>query len=123
MKPSEAQLAERLPVWEALSEFFLDTQLQAADYERIAKVLAATKYSERQIEDILIEEVSPVCKLNMYSVAGEWIGFDSDWLKEKIGARFGRRSKFRRLFGWLHRWMYASHWKKVKARLLELRAE
>lgn len=28
MKPTEAQLAERLPVWEALSDFFLDTELQ-----------------------------------------------------------------------------------------------
>jgi hypothetical protein len=123
MKPTEAQLAERLPVWEALSDFFLDTELQTSDYERLAKVLAATKYTEGQIEDILIEEVFPVCKVNMCSMAGEWIGFDSDWLKEQIGARFGRRSKSRGLSGRLHRWMYAAHWKKVKARMLELRAK
>jgi len=81
MKPTEAQLVERLPVWEALSQFFLDNELGESDYEHIAKVLAVTKYTEEQIADILIEEVCPACKLNMYSVAGEWICFDSDWLK------------------------------------------
>lgn len=123
MKPTEAQLAERLPVWEALSEFFLDNELGESDYEHIAKVLAVSNYTIEQIENILIEEVCPVCKLNMYSVAGEWIGFNPDWLKEKIGARLGKRSPFRRLSGRLHRWMYAKHWEKVKARILELRAK
>ncbi len=37
MKVTEALIEERLPAWEALSEFFLDTQLQPDDYERIAR--------------------------------------------------------------------------------------
>ena len=32
---------ERLPVWEALSEFFLDTELDETDHERIARVRQA----------------------------------------------------------------------------------
>jgi hypothetical protein len=122
MKPTEAQLAKRLPVWEALSEFFLDTELQPSDHDRIAGVLAASKYSVVEIENILIDEVCPVCKLNMYSVAGEWMGFDTNWLKERMSPRFDKRPRFRFWSFLAHRLMYARHWKKVKARMLELRA-
>ena len=123
MKPTEAQLAERLPAWEALSEFFLDTELQKSDYERIAGILAATKYSEDELEDILVEEVCPVCRGNALTPAGEWIGFDPDWLKEQISPRYDRRLRFRCWFVLLHHWMYAGHWEKVKVRILELRAK
>ena len=36
MSATEAQIEDRLPVWEALCEFFLDTSLHSEDYERIA---------------------------------------------------------------------------------------
>lgn len=45
---AEAQLTERIPVWEALSEFVLDTELRPADYERISKILAGTQHTENQ---------------------------------------------------------------------------
>jgi hypothetical protein len=121
MKATEAQIEERLKVWEALSEFFLDTELQPEDHERIAQTLAATAHSEDEIEDILVGEVCPVCRWNMLSVAGEWSGFDSGWLKEKISPYLGKRPKFRMLFNLRQRWMYARHWKKVKARMSEIR--
>ena len=88
MKPTEAQIAERLPVWEVLSDFFLDTELQPSDYERIAEVLAASSYSEEQIEEILMGEICPVCRFNAFSPAGEWESFGSAWLKENLVPRF-----------------------------------
>jgi hypothetical protein len=123
MNATKAQIDERFPVWDALSDFFLDTELQPDDHERIAKVLAASPYTENEIENILIDEVCPVCKWNMLSVAGEWAGFNSDWLKEKIGQRFGKRPKLRPLFILRHRWMYARHWNKIKPRISEIRAK
>ncbi|MCO5052788.1 MAG: hypothetical protein M9920_10835 [Verrucomicrobiae bacterium] len=51
MKVSEAQIKERLAVWESLSEFFLDTKLDTQDYERIAKRLAATQFTETEIPE------------------------------------------------------------------------
>ena len=121
MKPTEAQIEARLKVWETLSEFFLDTELQPLDHERIAQTLAATAHSEDEIEDILIGEVCPVCRWNMLSIAGEWSGFDPNWLKEKATPYFGKRPKFRILFILRHGWMYARHWKQVKARMSEIR--
>ncbi|HTR43465.1 MAG TPA: hypothetical protein VMH87_17775 [Pseudomonadales bacterium] len=123
MTATEAQIKERFPVWEALSEFFLDTELQPDDHERIAKILAASPYTENEIEDILMGEICPVCRPNMLSVAGEWIGFDPDWLKERAACRLGKRPKFRSFFVAIHGWMYARHWNKIKPRILEIRAK
>jgi hypothetical protein len=79
MNATEAQIEERFPVWDALSDFFLDTRLQQDDYERIAKILAASSYTEDELEDILEYEVCPACRINILSPAGEeldlsWIG-------------------------------------------------
>jgi hypothetical protein len=123
MKATGAQIEERFRVWDAFSEFFLDTELQPDDHERIAKILAASAYTEDEIEEILIGEVCPACRFNMLSPAGEWMGFDPDWLKEKIGRHFGKRPKFRFLFVIRHRWMYARHRNKIKARIFEIRAK
>ena len=66
---------ERFPVWDALLEFFLDTELEEKDYERISRVLAKTEYTIKELQEILYYEVYPVCKWNMFSIAGEWAGF------------------------------------------------
>jgi hypothetical protein len=117
--PTEAQIQERMPVWDALSEFFLDTELQPDDHERIAKILAASRYSEKDLDGILAYEVYPACKWNMLCVAGEWAGFHPDWIKEKIAPRYDRRPILK--LGFLQRWMFARHWTKVRARIAELR--
>ena len=123
MKATDAQLQERLPAWDALSEFFLDTELQPDDYVRIAKRLAMTPYSESEIEEILVCEVCPVCRWNMISVAGEWAGFDREWLKEQIGPRYGANLKFKSLFKLRHRWMYSRHWNKIRAMIIDIRSK
>jgi hypothetical protein len=122
-KATEAQIDERLPVWEALSELFLDTELQPDDYERIARILAASSYKESEIEGILIGEVCPTCKWNMMTVAGEWAGFDRDWLREKVSPRLGKRPGIRSLYVFMNRWMYARKWNKVRARIVEMRKQ
>ena len=104
-------IEERLPVWEALSDFFLDTELDEADYRRIADVLASSPYSLSDTEEILRHEVYPVLIWNLRSVAGEWAGFDRDWLRESIEPRLNKRPKFRLpLVQW---WMVRDHWARV----------
>jgi hypothetical protein len=102
---------ERFPVWDALSEFFLDTELDKRDYERISKILADSKYSINELQEILYYEVYPVCKWNMFSVAGEWAGFHPDWIMENIAPRKDRRPKLR--MGPIHKWMFRYHWSQV----------
>lgn len=111
---------ERFPVWDALSEFFLDTELDEKDYDRISSVLAASDYSIRQIEEILFFEVYPACKWNMCSIAGEWAGFHPEWIEENIGRRKDKRRRFR--LSPFSRWMYSRHWKAVAKAIGKKRA-
>jgi hypothetical protein len=113
---NDATRDERFPVWDVLSEFFLDTELDNKDYERISNVLAATTYTIEELQEILYFEVYPVCKWNMFSVAGEWAGFHPDWIMDNIAPRKDKRPTFR--IGPIHKWMFKDQWKHV-SRLVE----
>lgn len=87
---SEAELAARRPVWIALSELFLDTDVRIW-YVNILRALAASPYTEEQLRFILDNEVAPVLEGNLLSVAGEWAGFDESWLVGAIAERCCKR--------------------------------
>lgn len=65
---------------------------------RVARSLArrVALHNARDRTD-LAEEVSPVCSWNLLSIAGEWAGFDLDWLRESILRQLDRPSWFSRL--------------------------
>lgn len=90
-----AIIDDRLPVWEVLAEFFLDTELDDNDYHRISGILASSPYSIQEIEDILNFEVYPELISNLQSIAGERAAFDRDWLQNQIGPRLNKRPKIR----------------------------
>ena len=119
MTPTLAEIEERMPAWSALSDFFLETELQPADYERIASKLADTRYSKSEIYDILNFEVYPACSGNLLCIAGEWDGFHPDWIKTHLAPRFGRRPLVNLNF--LHSWAFARQWREVHARIAGIR--
>ncbi len=120
---AQADLTAREPVWEALSELFLDTDTSLSRQWR-ANQLAASPYSIEQLEYILVEEVYPVCKYNLWSVAGEWEGFNPEWLRAKILGRL--RSPFR-IFHALNLGRLTVHasseWRATKQVVMACRAE
>jgi len=71
---------------------FLDTDTSLTRAWR-ARELAKSPYSVEELEDILITEIYPACRSNLFSIAGEWAGFDPKWLEERITRRRG--SSFR----------------------------
>lgn len=77
------ELARRRPVWLAMSDMFLDTDTSIFRASR-AEVLSASGYAEAELDRILVEEVTPVCGATLMSVAGEWAGFDPQWLEQAI---------------------------------------
>jgi hypothetical protein len=112
---SEAELAARRPVWIALSELFLDTDVRIW-YPGILRALAASPYTEEQLRAILDHEVAPVLESNLLAVAGEWAAFDEDWLVAEAAKRRGKR-----------RWMPAlvnldEDWRALAMLLRTLRA-
>ena len=83
VRPVQADLDERRPVWLALSDMFLDTDT-ALFRESNTRLLAASPYSVVELDAILREEVYPACSFNLWQVAGEWTGFHADWLERRI---------------------------------------
>ena len=98
-------LARRQPVWLALSEFYLDTELQPTDFKRIRAVFDHSGYSAQEIRQIDYEEVGPLLYPNLLSVAGEWTGFAETALLASLAKRATKRIKIRSLppFRWLWR--------------------
>lgn len=94
--PAAADLPCRRPVWDALSELFLDTDPAIFRAQRIDR-LAASPYSLEALEYILTEELYPVCIHNLRCVAGEWAAFDPDWLETRILHNQQPRRRWRRL--------------------------
>ena len=84
--PRDFRVEERRPVWSALSSLFLDTDTNLlTDY--MVWTLSASPYSIDELNTILIDEVYPACHWNLFGVAGEWAGFDEEWLERRITRR------------------------------------
>ena len=81
---TEAEINERLPVWDVLSEFWLDGWLDDKDCERIATQLNNSSYSKEQIWKICIYEVASAVSGNLLSITGVWGAFDPEWLHQAI---------------------------------------
>ena len=90
-----ADLDARRPVWEALSDLFLDTDITLSRDWRV-RVLAASPYTLAELDAILRSEIYPVCIHNLFSIAGEWAGFDVQTLEHAILKQKTAR------FGWPH---------------------
>lgn len=81
---SESEIEKRLPVWNALSDLFLDTELDEVTHKYIAKVIMESGYEPDEIHSILWREVFPAVGDNLRIVTGEWVSFNSEWLKDRI---------------------------------------
>ncbi|MEW5860355.1 MAG: hypothetical protein AB1861_23720 [Cyanobacteriota bacterium] len=124
------EIARKRPVWFALSEFWLDTELQTEDLKRIAEVLEQSGYALADIEQIYKFEVAPVVWMNIfpfYPGIGVWEGFDTEWLEESILSNIGRQEKnsfyrwrIRNKFScWMHTMTSREPWQKCKAMVNE----
>lgn len=73
-----------MPAISALSDFYLDTEFDDDYVQRIATTCLDTGLNFAQISELLTKHVAPATAGNMFSIAGEWAGFDEDWLKERV---------------------------------------
>ena len=87
-RPSVPEPARRRPVWVALAALYLDTELQEDELQRIATVLAASAFAWDEARQINYDEVAPALWPNLLSVAGEWAGWDEEWLVARLTAHY-----------------------------------
>ncbi len=125
---AHSDLEQRRPVWLAFSDLFLDTDVNLWRREN-TRLLAASAYSLAELDAILREEVYPACSFNLSLVAGEWAGFDSDWLEQRILCGGGPRpqSWWRRLhryllLGWRLPMRLPEEWPGWREDIVQLRA-
>ena len=112
-------LNNRKPLWLALSDLFLDTELQDYNFEFIAQAMKQFDNSLDEIHEMLMQEAFPVCIANLHSAVGEWAGFNEEWLIEAIISA-KRPNRFRR---WKNRcsfWMIKDDWDNVVKQFDEL---
>lgn len=110
--------AARAGVWEILSELYLDTEHDALDLRRMAEQLAHSPYALAELHEIETWEVAPVVMPNLFSVAGAWSGFDTDWLLVQCSRRHTSPTWRRRAataLGWRRvvRWATGDYWVRL----------
>lgn len=123
MSPAQAAIDDldtRIPVWAALSELYLDTDVTLC-YDSVARTLAASPYAHDELERILVDEVHPALYFNLLDVAGEWAGFDEAWLVERVQA-VRRRPLWRRRLAHLSFGMVRDDWQALVPLIRNARA-
>ena len=110
---------DREKVWVAISEFYLDTELEDSDYSRIVSKLRETDYKFEDIRKIDLYEIFPVLQFNLLGIAGEWAGFDEVWLKKVCQKNRIRRERllYRIMVIFLNAffyWMRRKHFSKIQ---------
>ncbi len=119
MLASSNDLDARIPVWVALSELYLDTDVSMA-YDFIVRTLAASPYSIDQLHEILRFEMHPALYHNLMHATGEWAGFDEPWLIARINA-VRRQPRWRRQ---ISHWLVPDigpHWQTLEPMILSAR--
>lgn len=115
-------IERRLPVWCALSELFLDTELQPSDYQWIADVLRASGYSRAELRAVFENEVAPAFVPNLFSVAGQWAGWREEDVRD-IVLRSLQSGTAARIGSWLGKRLYRGHltdqWNAVESHLID----
>lgn len=87
---SDTDIDRRMPLWSALGELYLDTQSDL-NVPFIVRTAKAGGFTAAEVEQILLWEVRPALYENLLSMAGEWAGWDQNWLRGQILETMQRR--------------------------------
>ena len=112
------RIEERKPIWIALSNFYLDTELEDLDIKHIALTIIKSPYSLDEIKKIDKYEVHPVLQANLLNLAGEWGMFNEDWLIERITRHIKKTSKIKKIITEVShksfKWMVSDYWERLE---------
>lgn len=124
---NDSLLIRKKTVWQALSTFYLDADLGDDEFEAIFQHLVSSGFSLEELEAIHLNEVAPVLQSNLRSVAGEWTGFDPEWLSVSIVKWLNRPVWYRQFINMLFRSsrksLTTTYWERVVARREELKGK
>ena len=103
-----------------MADLFLDTAyLEIAGPGRVADRVRVARFSTAELRDIFRNEVGPAFSFNLLEIAGEWAGWDSRFVRERVLSM--RSTPVRRASGRIQYWMVGRRvycdWLKVEAAL------
>jgi hypothetical protein len=113
------ELAQRRPVWDAMSDLFLDTEVRFS-VPSVVRTCATSHYSLEQLDRIFWVEVFPLAIGNLLQVAGEWGLLKLD---EAALVRRAEKARAPTVTKLLSGWMVAHEWAGVQALVEVLRSE
>ncbi|PRX53673.1 DUF7079 family protein [Flagellimonas meridianipacifica] len=120
-------IEERKPIWIALSDFYLDTELQESDFIHIAHKIIESPYSFEKVREIDKYEVFPILQPNLMNVAGEWAGFDEEWLVNQIKESLSKRDMAKKIgieSSYLTlKWMCEKYWERLEKVYNEIKSK
>ena len=98
-----------------MSSLWLDTELSDEVLSQIATALRESKLDREELEEVFRYELAPFLGSNHLSVAGEWSGFDPDWICEQAEKRHEKRRFIDRLSSSVGLTTYAARpaWNRV----------
>lgn len=79
----------RLALWRAFSEFFLDTEPTENTFLLAAKAIFEADVSIEDARSVLRNEVFPARHHNLLDPAGVWAGWPDEWLAKNIEPALG----------------------------------
>jgi hypothetical protein len=114
---------QRVSAWVALSELFLDLELDERDIESIAERLRRTNIGFIELQHIYENEVAPACWRNLTAIpGGVWSGFEREWLIETITHQLSSRRPVQTFINRLQirKWtaLTRNDWERVRAYLV-----
>ncbi|NBW07666.1 MAG: hypothetical protein EBR82_06535 [Caulobacteraceae bacterium] len=115
---SQDELERRGPLWAALADLFLDTEMDASHYRAIRDAARSGGFDTAQVRTILLDEVLPMFAFNAIDIAGEWAGFDPDWAAARVGDYAAGKKVDGKLppftLGWIRRSILRSEWPRLE---------
>jgi hypothetical protein len=117
---SAIEIEERMPLWQAFSELFRDTEMSEPEWNFLVDTLRISGLPTDMLRHILEREVAPAFYPNVLSIAGNWTGWTEDAVRSTMLAAL-QSAESSPLRHWLRRLVsrhYACcEWKKIETRL------
>ncbi len=115
----------RKQLWIAMSDLWLDQDLEAYQLQSIADVVRESGLDEPELDKIFALELAPFLGANHLTATGVWDGFDRQWVCQQARIRYTRYRWRDRVSAALGITTYAArpYWNRVKAMAFGSRPE
>ena len=102
---TEQEIIRRLPVWTALADFYLDTELRESDFRWIADQIRKAGYTLAEAAMMLKYEVGPACIWNGLTLpGGRWDLWLEEEVRQVVLTRLGKYRLWERIPLWRDLW-------------------